>query len=328
MSLEQETITFGKYKNKTLKELLKDRNYCEWIKNQKEIQDKYEYIYNRICEYNPSINFFKKYEENTGEKCLESIIETEYNKQLYFIKTYKYFNLIRPDKLEIILEDNDKKSYEFYYKLIKDIKNKLKDRIKNFEENPYNIKAPTNWLNEYEKITGLNRENFKNFIKENDLDNITSIIETIKNQGGIDYKGAKSFKISKENSLKQELFWEKILKDKYGEDIGTQFQYSNCFFDFINIKQNTIFECKLGLKDFNKLQYDKYIVTLNKYKIIYLIGYDIIIDISNSKIYVKDNQIKINLIDDLNNRKKKTYLDDIIKNYEIIIMENDINCYI
>jgi hypothetical protein len=313
MNLEQETITFGKYKNKTLKELLKDRNYCEWIKNQKEIKDKYEYIYNRICEYNPSINFFKDKSKSV---------------EIDFMKTYKYFNLIKPENLQIILEDNDKKSYEFYYKLVKDIKNRLKNRIKNLEENPYDIKAPTNWLNDYESITGLNRENFKNFIKQNDLDNITSIIETIKNQGGIDYKGAKSFKISKENSLKQEIYWEKILKEKYGEDIGTQFQYSNCFFDFINIKKNTIYECKLGLKDFNKLQYDKYIVTLNKYKIIYLIGYDIIIDISNSKIYVKDNQIKINLIDDLNNRKKKTYLDDIIKNYEIIIIGNDINCYI
>ena len=47
---------------------------------------------------------------------------------------------------------------------VKDIKNRLKNRIKNLEENPYDIKAPTNWLNDYESITGLNRENFKNFI--------------------------------------------------------------------------------------------------------------------------------------------------------------------
>ena len=59
--------------------------------------------------------------------------------------------------------------------------------------------------------------------------------EDIKKEGGIEYKGAKSFLIAKKNSQNQENFWEQILKEKYGEDIGTQFKYENCIFDFINI---------------------------------------------------------------------------------------------
>lgn len=317
--LNQETITFGKYKNKTLKELLKDRNYCEWIKNQKEIKDRYEYIYNRICEYNPSIYFFKEI--------------NDINSKLDFIKDYKYFNLIKPYKLTIKLEDNDYKSYEFYYNLVKDIKKKLINRIEDGEINPYDIKAPTNWLNKYENETGLNRECFKNFIKENDLDNITSIIETIKKQGGIEYKSAQSFKISKDNSLKQEIFWEKILKEKYGENISSQFQYKNCFFDFINISTNTIYECKLGIKDFNKLQYDKYILTLDKYKIIYLIGYNTIININDKKIYIKDidnfilpSKSNYSGINSDKNESKNFFI-NLISNFEIIKID-DLNLYI
>ena len=35
----------------------------------------------------------------------------------------------------------------------------------------------------------------------------------------------------------------------------------NCIFDFINIATNTIFECKLNIKDFNDEQFKKYKLT-------------------------------------------------------------------
>ena len=37
--------------------------------------------------------------------------------------------------------------------------------------------------------------------------------------------------------------------------IGTQFKYQKCIFDFICIPKITIYECKLGLKDFNEEQF-------------------------------------------------------------------------
>ena len=49
-----------------------------------------------------------------------------------------------------------------------------------------------------------------------------------------------------------------MLKDKYNEKISMQFKYEKCIFDMININTKTIFECKLGLKDFDDTQYIKY----------------------------------------------------------------------
>lgn len=317
MSLDIDTITFGKYKNKTLKDMLKDRNYCEWFKNELTMKDKYEYIYNRVCEYKPKY-YFIPYTDNLQNKDnIDYIYNIDFEK---FIKEFEYFNLTPRKDLEIELSENDMKSYKFYRKILKDIKKKLIERYENGEDNPFDIKAPTNWLNIYEKETGLNRECFKSFIKENDLDNITSIIETIKKYGGIEYKGAKSFLISKNNSIKQEQYWENILKTKYGEDIGVQFKYENCFFDFINITKNIIYECKLGLKDFNKIQYDKYILTLNKYNIIYIIGYDTIIDINKKKIYINTNENRDSLESENNS--------NIINNMRALIQKSKNNEFI
>ena len=43
-------------------------------------------------------------------------------------------------------------------------------------------------------------------------------LERVKKEGGIEYKGARSFIIAKDRSLKQEGWWEEILKSKYGEE--------------------------------------------------------------------------------------------------------------
>ena len=44
--LTNETITFGKYKGKTLGYIIKDRGYCDWLLKQSWFQNGYEYIYN------------------------------------------------------------------------------------------------------------------------------------------------------------------------------------------------------------------------------------------------------------------------------------------
>ena len=187
--------------------------------------------------------------------------------------------------MKITLTENEIKCYTYYNDTIQNLKTKL--ALQSNSNNPYDIKAPVKWLQRFELESELNRSVFKQFLNEHDLDNITSILEDIKQRGGIDYKGARAYKIAKERSEKQEQLWENRLRKKYGEDIAVQFKYRNCFFDFLNISKKVIYECKLGLKDFNKEQYEKYLLALKEYNIIYLIGRDIVIDMKKRVIIVK-----------------------------------------
>jgi hypothetical protein len=305
--LDINTITFGKYKDKKIETILKDRKYSKWLLEQDWFEKNYEYLYNRIKDYNPQKYF---------------INEKEDDENINFLESYIYFNLINVEKVDLSLSENEKICYKYYLKLIKNLKSKIIERIENCMENPFDIKAPTKWLQKFETDTGLKRDDFKDFINTYELPNITYIIEDIKKQGGIEYKGGKSFLIAKNNSEKQEKFWEDILKKKYGDEIGTQFKYENCIFDFINISSNIIYECKIGLKDFNEEQYDKYLLTLNKYKIIYLIGNDCIINIENKIIYTIDEgkylayQYNIPLL------SKPTKFDNLIIDYKIVYIDN------
>ena len=264
--IDSDTITFGKYKNSKLQVVLKDRPYCKWLVEQEWFKKNYEYLYNRVVEYNP-LKFFLKEEKI-------------------------FFNLIPLEELKIELTDKEKKSYKFYLHIIDELKSNI----------TYDIKAPHNWSKIFEEDTNLKREDFKLFINSYDLPNI---VENIKKEGVC---------ISKKRCLKQEKYWEEILKKKYGEDISTQFKYEDYIFDFINIKTNTIFECKLALKDFNEEQYNKYILTLEKYKIIYLIGYDCIIDIDKKTVYTIDLNKYKNIIIMSNSEK----FDDLIRDFYLI----------
>jgi len=299
------TITFGKYKDKNIDDILKDRKYCKWLIEQDWFIKNYEYLFNRINEYDP-----KKYFLN------------EIKSDLNFIDRYKYFNLVSLEDLKLELNEKEKKCYIFYLSTINELKEKIIDRLIDCKTNPYDIKAPTKWLQKFEKDNLLSRDDFKEFINSYELPNITFIIEDIKKEGGIEYKGAKSFLIAKKNSEKQENFWGQILKEKYGEDIGTQFKYENCIFDFINIPKNTIYECKIGLKDFNEEQYNKYLITLNKYNIIYLISDDCIINIENKTIYTTNITNYILYQANIPILSKPTKFDDLIINYEIVKIED------
>ena len=199
MELNIDTITFGKYKNKTLKEMLKDRKYCKWFLSEPDFKSKYEYIYNKVKEYEPRIYFLP----------IQELIDSD-----NFLDKYIYFNLTTLDKLAINLTDNDKKCYKFYLKTIEELKQKILDRVEDAKENPYDIKAPKKWLQKFESDYGLKRDDFKEFINSYDLPNLPYIIEDIKKEGGIVYKGANSFNIAKERSIEQEKFWGKLLKEK------------------------------------------------------------------------------------------------------------------
>lgn len=302
--LTNETITFGKYKNLTLGHILKDRNYCKWLEDQEWFKNGYEYLYNRILDYKP-LDFFIK--NNNSEE---------------FIDSYIFFNLYNPEEIELPLSDSEMMCYTYYIELINNIKQQIYTRIENEEENKFDIKAPKNWLKTFELKYGMPRQEFKFFLSSYELPNIPYIIERVKKQGGIEYKGAKSFLIAKKRSEEQEKWWENILKEKYGEKIGTQFKYHNCIFDFINISNNTIYECKLGLKDFNEEQHDKYSLTLNKYNIIYLISKDTYINMNEKVILTSNPELYTKYIEKIPLMKSRNYLDILITNFKIINVEN------
>jgi predicted 3-demethylubiquinone-9 3-methyltransferase (glyoxalase superfamily) len=304
-NLTIETITFGKYKGQILDKMLKDRTYCNWLLKEDWFEKNYEYLYRRVLEYNPRTFFIKKIElENDGTN--------------YFLNNYTYFNLNSLEELKINLTENEKVCYKFYLDTISNLKQKILDRISCDKENCFDIKAPVKWLQKFETETGLKREEFKVFINSYDLPNIPYIIEDIKKQGGIQYKGAKSFIIAKENSGKQEKYWENLLKNKYGEDIGMQFKYQKCIFDFINIDLNTIYECKINLKDYNEHQHKKYLLALSKYKILYLISNDCVINIDEKKIYTTNPTYYIVYLCNIPLLTKPTNLDELILDFSVI----------
>lgn len=308
-NLTEDLITFGKYKNKTLKTVLKDRGYCKWFLQQDWALN-YEYIYNQIKNYDP-LSYFLKIPEQTG----------------VFIETYKFFNLVVPEELNfenapVEITETERKCYMFYFQTVQELKLKILSRLNNNQPNMFDIKAPVKWLQKFEKEYMLNRDEFKQFINSYDLPNITYIVEDIKKEGGLIYKGAQSFNIAKQRSTEQEQWWEQLLKERYREDLGIQFKYENCIFDFINISTNTIFECKLSLKDFNEEQHEKYLITLNKFRIIYLIGNDCLIDIMKRRIYTTDKDKYKTYRNNIPVMKKPTYLDNLIINFKTREVEN------
>jgi len=313
--IDQNSITFGKYKDLTLSHMLRDRKYCTWLLDQEWFRTQYEYLYNRVKEYDPKKYFFE---------CVTTLpVSTELKKDSLqtFLDSYQYFHLVTLDKLssEIVLTSTEKKCYEFYIESVNNLKYKIQS---NLSDNPYDIKAPTAWLQKLEKNHGIPRAVFKEFLSAYELPNIPYIVEDIKKMGGIDYKGARSFLIAKNNSVIQENFWGEILKKKYGQFIGVQFQLNNNFFDFYNIKTNTVYECKIGLKDFNDEQYNKYTSIKSVFRIIYLISTDCIIDIENRKIYTNNPENYKVFFETMNKKISSKEMIRIISGYEIIKINN------
>jgi len=304
-NLTENTITFGKYKDLDLEKMLRDRKYCSWLLKQEWFPKQYEYLYNRVTEYNPRIFFVTKPHYNLEHNLLEIVP---------FLENYEYFYLRPLEDLKIALSDTEKKCYSFYLEIINLLKKKIENNLK---ENPFDIKAPVSWLKKFEDSTGLSRDIFKEFLTAYDLPNVPYIVEDIKKMGGITYNGARSYIIAKENSLKQEKFWEDILKGEYGEEICTQYKYKKCVFDFINISTNTLYECKLGIKDFNEGQHNKYLATLGSFKMIYLISNNCIVDIGQSTIFTSDPEEYSNYLMSIPTMKEPSKFDLLIANFNL-----------
>ena len=267
-NISEDSINFGKYKNLTIKELLKDRKYCKWLLEQDWFSQQYEYLSNRIKNHDPKKAFLMQ-------------VETKGS----FYNDYEYFNLTPLNKIE--LSEIDKQCYSYYLEIINNLREQIYDNVSG---NPYNVKLSPSWLKKFEKKYAMSRDIFKEFISSNDLKLITTIIEDIKLQGNIVYKGNKTFQIAKDNSKKQEKFWEDLLKKYYGDNITVQYKYLNCIFDFLNINSSILYECKLSLKNFNQDQFNKYSSIMNTYQIIYLIGYDCILSIKDKILYTTDKE--------------------------------------
>ena len=296
--LTQDTITVGKYKGSTLDVVLRDRKYCEWLLKQKWFFESYEYLFNKIAEYDPKPHF--------------RLAPTGESKK--FVDVYPIFNLKPAQDVNLSLTESDKTCYEFYLATIADLKQRILSREEAGAENPFDIKAPSKWLIAFEKQTGLDRGAFREFITAYELPNITSVVEDIKKEGGITYLGAKSFLIAKERSLEQEQYWEAILKEVFDEDVSIQFKFNDCIFDMIHVKENILFECKLGMRDFNNAQYQKYLKTLDHYRMFYLIGRDCVIDMEKRAIYSTEDELYTSYITAVEAQDELT---EIIKDFEV-----------
>jgi hypothetical protein len=315
-----DTITFGKYKDLTLSEMLRDRKYCGWLVQQEWFEQQYEFLYNRVLEHCP-----REYFVNLEHLAIEDNLDLTFEE---FLESYEFFNLIKPQDLKIDLADEEKLSYSYYLGMIDSLRQRMLRRQQKGEPNVYDIKAPNGWLKKLEKLHDIPRAKFKEFLMAHDLPNIPYIIQDIKQMGGLVYNGARSYLIAKERSVAQELFWEEKLKEKYGEDVGTQFKYNHCIFDMINIGSRTLYECKLGLKDFNEDQHRKYLVTLGtRYTIIYLIGTDCVINMNDQKLYTTELGKYYAYILKIPKLKKPSKFDTILKDYEVEEV-NDILVYI
>jgi len=315
LTLTDKSINFGKYKGKQLKDVLRDREYCMWLKKQDWFMVDYEYLYNKISTIDPTRIYIQ-----SSHNLDKDVVDKE-NSPEKFMSEYVYFNLTRKldEKIytEFVVTDTDKICYDKYICILDDLKSRIQKRIDKEEDNVFDIKAPTNWLIKFEKDTSLSRSVFKEFISAYELPNITSLVEHIKVQGGIDYKGARSFKIAKENSEKQEKFWYDVLKQYYiSEDVSFQYKFEDCYFDFLVINKEILFECKLGINDFNDDQFAKYNIALTKYKVIYLISDNCIIDFKRKILYSTD--LEKYMLYMVKMKKITNYLEEAMKTFDFV----------
>lgn len=312
--LSQDTVTFGQYKGRHVNEILKDRRMCAWLLKQEWFERQYEHLFLRILEYDPREYLLKRPPENA------------YN----FVDSYPFFHLADPETVDtpIGLTEDERNCFRAYVETVENLRMRIIARMQMGEENIYDIKAPTRTMIEFENKYALPRDTFKSFISSHDLPSIATIIEDIKMEGGLEYKGRRGFLIAKERSLKQEAYWEGVLKNIFREDLGSQFKFDDCLFDFIVIPTRTVYECKLGLKDYQDAQYDKYTRALKgRYNVVYLFGEDTVVDMNKMKVFTSNPDAYMTYLETLETKKKMTKLDELLPEFEICTGNNiHVNC--
>jgi hypothetical protein len=302
-------VTFGAYKGKHVNEMLKDRGLCAWLLKQDWFEARYTHLFRRVLDYEPRQYLLKDPPDGVDS----------------FVECYPFFNLVDPEQADtpIGLTPTERTCFTAYVAMVDNLRQRIRTREDDGEENIYDIKAPTRLMIEFETEYALSRDAFKEFITAHDLPTIASIVEDIKREGGLEYKGRRAFLIAKERSLKQEAYWEEVLKSRFREDLGSQFKFDDCLFDFIVIPTRTVYECKLGFKDYQDAQYDKYTRALKgRYNVVYLIGEDTVIDMNSMKIYTSNLPGLLEYLEALPNKKKPTKLDELLPEFELCHGEN------
>ena len=127
-------------------------------------QTNYEYLHNRVQEYELHAYFFQRPPDDSE----------------IFLECYQFFHLTPVDELQLLLTDDEKKCYTYYLRMIEELKEKIQER--NDEENKFDIKAPTKWLKRFETESELKRSIFKEFLASYDLPNIPYLVERIKKE--------------------------------------------------------------------------------------------------------------------------------------------------
>ena len=335
MSLTKSLITFGKYKGRDLRDLLRDPPYCEWLLEQPWFREQYEGLCNRIESYDPTARFFPV--DRTDEKNALVPLKTSVRE---FLDNYKFFHLAPPEEVEPALSSVDETCYRFYLTLMSDLAARTAATEDSEKIPPFAIKAPTRWLKRFETEEKMPRTAFKEFLQSSQLPNITTVVEEIKRMGGIEYKGAKAFLIARDRSRKQEAFWEKLLKSKYGDEIGVQYKFEgvipeakehaqdesipsaapgtavSCFFDFVHIESGTLYECKLGLKDFCPEQYGKY-RNVTDFDVVYLVAEDCIVDMTTETLWTTNVPLYTAYVAAVPDLRAPSWLDDMLCTYAI-----------
>src|SRR3990167_7914759 len=102
--LNENTITFGKYKDLTLSHLLRDRKYCSWLLKQEWFPHQYEYLYHKVFSHNPK-SFFVRPREH--KDILENVSAKNTSVES-FLQNYEYFNLFPLEELKISLTEEEK----------------------------------------------------------------------------------------------------------------------------------------------------------------------------------------------------------------------------
>jgi len=319
-----DVVPCGKYKGQLVEQMLRDRPYCRWFLSVADFEARYPHIYSAVRDFRP----------------LEFFIDPARRSEGDFLTTFAYFNLVPPASMSVPLSETEQKCYTYYFTFIQEIKQTIKERLDagHAPITAFNIAAPKQWLKNFEAQTGLDREQLKEFLGAYELPNATSIITEVKAQAGVEYKGGQTFKIARANSKAQELFWQEILTEKFGNDICCQFNFQKvyedvaletCIFDFINIRQKRVYECKLGLKDFNKRQYEKYVSSLgSSFKFFFLIDRDCVFDVSSARIYVIDKNKFDQYIQAMLRRKAKLNELEKLACESVVVQVNDISKYL
>jgi hypothetical protein len=81
---------------------------------------------------------------------------------------------------------------------------------------------------------------------------------------------------------------------------------------------NTLYECKLGLKDYNQEQFEKY-KKATGFQFIYLIGTDCVVDMNRKKLYsTVPEKYSSKILQEKGSKKKLNFLEETVCSFSVV----------